>query len=374
MKKNQIILFAIVLAVTGALYAIVLANKKEDVKEKKGAETRKYISVRIIENQERSLTISSYGQIVPFTALDIAFEVSGRLQSGDLLMKPGTRFAKNDLLYKVNSEEMFYNLNARKEQLSRLIIGILPDISIDFNEDYDKWSLFLKDITPSGFLPNLPSFSSEKEALFISSKGIYAEYWTIKGMEERISKYIYLAPFNGAVSEIYTEPGAIINPGGRIAKVFNQEKMEVRLPISIDFIDKFQKTGRVTFYDANGQEVAQGKLLRASSEINKNTQSVDTYYSIIPKRGVTLLSGQYVTASIDNLISESVAVVPASAVKENEVYLLDKNELKIRSVKVISQKQDSIFVEGLKNTDTLVVEYITPSKTIKKYIGIPQQK
>ena len=61
-------------------------------------------------------------------------------------------------------------------------------------------------------------------------------------MEERISKYIYLAPFNGAVSEIYTEPGAIINPGGRIAKVFNQEKMEVRLPISIDFIDKFQKT------------------------------------------------------------------------------------------------------------------------------------
>ena len=374
MKKNQIILFAIVLTVTGALYAIVLANKKEDVKEKKGAETSKYISVRTIKNQERSLKISSYGQIVPFTELDIAFEISGRLQGGDLSMKPGTKFRKDDLLYKVGSEEMFYNLNARKEQLSRLVISILPDISIDFNEDYDKWSLFLKDITPSGFLPNLPSFSSEKEALFISSKGIYAEYWTIKGMEERISKYIYLAPFNGAVSEIYTEPGAIINPGGRIAKVFNQEKMEVRLPISIDFIDKFQKTGRVTFYDANGQEVAQGKLLRASSEINKNTQSVDTYYSIIPKRGVTLLSGQYVTASIDNLISESVAVVPASAVKENEVYLLDKNELKIRSVRVISQKQDSIFVEGLKNTDTLVVEYITPSKTIKKYIGIPQQK
>ena len=374
MKKNQIILFAIVLTVTGALYAIVLANKKEDVKEKKGAETSKYISVRTIKNQERSLKISSYGQIVPFTELDIAFEISGRLQGGDLSMKPGTKFRKDDLLYKVGSEEMFYNLNARKEQLSRLVISILPDISIDFNEDYDKWSYFLKEIKPSGLLPNLPKFSSDKEALFISSKGIYAEYWTIKGMEERISKYIYLAPFNGAVSEIYTEPGAIINPGGRIAKVFNQEKMEVRLPISIDFIDKFQKTGRVTFYDANGQEVAQGKLLRASSEINENTQSVDTYYSIIPKRGVTLLSGQYVTASIDNLISESVAVVPASAVKENEVYLLDKNELKIRSVRVISQKQDSIFVEGLKNTDTLVVEYITPSKTIKKYIGIPQQK
>ena len=374
MKKNQIILFAILLAITGVLYLMVLANQKEEIKEKKGAETRKYLSVRIIENQERSLSISTYGQIVPFTELDIAFEISGRLQRGDLLMKPGTKFSKNDLLYKVSSEEMFYNLNARKEQLSRLIIGVLPDISIDFHEDYDKWSLFLKNIKPSGFLPNLPSFSSEKEALFISSKGIYAEYWTIKGMEERISKYIYLAPFNGSVSEIYTEPGAIINPGGRIAKVFNQEKMEVRLPIPIDFIDKFQKTGRVTFSDANGIEVAQGKLLRTSSEINKNTQSVDAYYSIIPEKGVSLLSGQYVTASIDNLISESVAVIPASALKENEVYLLNNNELKRKSVKIISQKQDSMFVEGLKNTDTLVVEFITPSKTIKKYIGIPQQK
>lgn len=374
MKKNQIILFAIVLAVTGALYAIVLANKKEDVKEKKGAETRKYISVRTIKNQERSLKISSYGQIVPFTELDIAFEISGRLQGGDLSMKPGTKFRKNDLLYKVGSEEMFYNLNARKEQLSRLVISILPDISIDFNEDYDKWSSFLKDIKPSGLLPNLPTFSSEKEALFISSKGIYAEYWTIKGMEERISKYIYLAPFNGAVSDVYTEPGAIINPGGRIAKIFNQEKMEVRLPIPIEFINKFQKKGRVDFYDANGLEIAQGKLLRTSSEINKNTQSMDAYYSITPKKGVSLISGQYVTANIDNLISESVAVVPASAVKENEVYLLTNNNLKKQSVKIISQKQDSIFVEGLKNKDTLVVKYITPSKTIKKYIGIPQQK
>ena len=374
MKKNQIILFAIVLATTGVLYAIVLANQKEEIKEIKDAETKKYISVCVVENQKRSLKINSYGQIVPFSELDIAFEISGRLKEGDLFIKPGTKFAKNDLLYRVDSEEIFYNLNARKEQLSRLLITILPDISMDFTEDYDKWSAFLNNIKPSELLPSLPEVSSEKEALFMSSKGIYAEYWTIKGMEERISKYIYLAPFNGAVSAVYTEPGAIINPGGRIAKVFNLEKMEVRLPIPVDLIDKFQKQGHVAFYDANGIEIAEGRLIRTSSEINKNTQSIDAYYSIHALNEVSLLSGQYVTASIDNLISESVAVVPASAVKEDEVYLLRNNVLEKQSVKIISQKQDSIFVEGLKNKDTLVVEYIQPSKTVKKYIGIPQQK
>ena len=146
------------------------------------------------------------------------------------------------------------------------------------------------------------------------------------------------------------------------------------MPIPLDFIDKFQKKGHVAFYDANGIEIAKGRLIRTSSEINKNTQSIDAYYSIHALNEVSLLSGQYVTASIDNLISESVAVVPASAVKEDEVYLLRNNVLEKQSVKIISQKQDSIFVEGLKNNDTLVVEYIQPSKTVKKYIGIPQQK
>ena len=78
MKKSQIILFTVLLVLSGTLYAIVLSNKKEETKEKKGVETQKYISVININNQKRSLTLSSYGQIVPFTELDIAFEIQGK--------------------------------------------------------------------------------------------------------------------------------------------------------------------------------------------------------------------------------------------------------------------------------------------------------
>ncbi len=161
-----------------------------------------------------------------------------------MTLKPGTSFKKNDLLYKVSSEEMFYSLNARKAQLTNLVIAILPDISIDFPSEYEKWNLFLEGIKPSEFLPSLPSFSNKKESLFINSKGIYGEYWSIKGLEEKISKYIYLAPFTGVVSEVYIEPGSIINPGSRIARIFNRENMEVKLPIPIDVFEKFKNLER----------------------------------------------------------------------------------------------------------------------------------
>ena len=101
MKKSQIILFTALLVISGTLYTIVLSNKKDETKEKKGIETQKYISVKNILNQKRSLMLSSYGQILPFTELDDAFEVQGRLQKGDMILKPGTRFKKNDILWTV---------------------------------------------------------------------------------------------------------------------------------------------------------------------------------------------------------------------------------------------------------------------------------
>ena len=374
MKKNQIIIFFLTIGITGILYFIVLSNKKEEIKEKKGVETSKYISVAPVKNEKRALTISSYGQITAFTEIDVAFEIQGRLQQGETVLKPGSRFKRNQLLYKVGSEEMFYSLNARKAQLSNLVISILPDISIDYADTYQKWNEFLNAIKPSSFLPNLPSFDTEKEKMFITSKGIYGEYWNIKSLEEKISKYIYLAPFDGSVTAVYTEPGSIVNPGGRISRISNIENMEVKLPIPIDALDKFKAKGAVTFFNAKGNKIGDGKLLRLASELNMNTQSIDAYYSIKPISKETLLAGQYVTASINNLISESVAVIPSSAVKQNKVYVIENFQLIPKDIRILSQKQDSLFVEGLSNQDTLIVQYRLPSKDIKKYIGITQEK
>ena len=82
MKKSQIILFAVSLILTGIIYVIVIGNKKTESKEVKGEETVKYIPVQIIKNESRSLKTNSYGQITPYTELDIAFEIQGKLEKG----------------------------------------------------------------------------------------------------------------------------------------------------------------------------------------------------------------------------------------------------------------------------------------------------
>ena len=373
MKKSQIILFAISLILSGIVYTIVWYNKKAEIKESKGEETTQYIAVQIAKNESRSLITNSYGQVYPCTELDIAFEVQGRLEKGSLEMKPGSTFKFNELLYKVNSEEMYYTLSARKAQLSNLLIAILPDIELDYPEEFDKWNQFVQQISPTEFLPPFPVIIDEKEKMFITTKGVMTEYLNIKGSEARMSKYIFLAPFNGYVVDTYSEPGSIINPGGRIARVANMDDMEVKLPVPTSLFDKFKQKGSVVFYNSENEAIGSGKMIRTSNMVNSNTQSIDIFYSVRNYPGKTILSGQYLTAEIDNLISEKMCVVPTTAVKKNAVYILKNQKLIQKKVTIIGSKQDSLFLGGLENQDTLLLEYIEPNEKINKYIGIERQ-
>ena len=373
MKQSQIILFAVSLALTGIIYFIVLNNQKTEVKQVKGEETTKYIPVQFVKNESRTLKTNSYGQVSPYTELDIAFEIQGRLEKGSISMKPGTRFNFNELLYKVDSEEMFFTLSARKAQLSNLLINILADIELDYPEEFSKWNGFTKKINPTEFLPKLPEFNSGKEKMFMTSKGVLAEYLNIKSLEARMSKYLFLAPFAGYVVDVYSEPGSIINPGGRIARIANMQNMEVKLPVPIDLYSKFKDKGTVRFLNSENEPVGIGEIIRTSGVVNENTQSIDIYYSIQPNKNVSILSNQYVTAEIDNLISESMCVVPSTAVKDKKVYLLKNYQLKKKSINIIGSKQDSLFIGGLNDQDTLVLEYNEPNKKIKRYIGIERQ-
>ena len=76
-----------------------------------------------------------------------------------------------------------------------------------------------------------------------------------------MSKYLFLAPFNGYVVDTYAEPGSTINPGVRIARIANIESMEVKLPIAIDLYEKFKEKGSVQFLNADNEPIGSGKII-----------------------------------------------------------------------------------------------------------------
>lgn len=370
MKRNQIIILSIFFVITALIYLRLMATKSDKEPEDKTPSTIQYVPVREVQNVQRNMEITSYGQISPVAELEVAFEVQGRLKKGAVTLKPGIRFKQGQVLYSVDANEAEQSLNARKVQLANLIITALPDIELDFPQQTNKWIDFLNKIQPSATLPELPSILSGKERMFVTSRNILSEYYNLKSLEERLRKYTYTAPFDGTVVEIYAEPGSIVNPGGRIAKIAKTGDFEVKVPINTNLLERYRKEGTATFTNAKGTIVGTGKITRVSDVINQRTQSADVYYSIHPLKGSEIYNGMFLNASIKQRANLASMAIPTVALKDGKVLILKDEKLIERSVENVSSKPDTVFVTGLKDGEILVLEPVQKDSQVKKYKGI----
>lgn len=371
MKRSQVILLIIFLVITGAIYLRLAGNKKDVNKEMKPEEKTVYIPITEVQNKMRTVTMESYGQVNPNSEINISFEVQGKLLRGDVLMKPGVKFRKGQLLYYLNKSDAEYTFKARKSAFTTLIVASLPDIELDFPSERNKWVKFLNGINPEAkTLPELPATNSEKESLFIVGRNIVTEYYTLKSMEEQLKKYAFYAPFSGTVVTVNAEPGAIASPGMMIARIAKTGDYEVKIPIAMDQLEKYKNQKSATFKNSNGEVVGTGKILRISDVVNQQTQSADVFYSIQANAGEQVYNGQFLTITIPVEETKDLMAIPRAAVKKDAVMILVGEKLVKKSIRQEGTKGDSLFVSGLTNGDKLVLEELEKIDPKKKYIGI----
>ena len=331
-----------------------------------------YVPVREVQNQLRTVSMESYGQVNPNSEINISFEVQGKLIRGAVTMKPGMKFRKGQLLYRLNKSDSEYSLMARKSALTTLIVASLPDIELDFPNEREKWVDFLNAIGPkSTTLPEyLPETNSEKESLFIVGRNIMTEFYSLKSLEEQLKKFSYYAPFSGTVISVNAEPGAIASPGMMIARIAKTGDYEVKIPIGMDDLDKFKNQKSATFKNSTGKVVGTGKIIRISDVVNQQTQSADVYYSIKASTGSQIYNGMFLTVTIPIEETKNVMTIPRAAMKKGKVTVLEDGKLIERSVLQKGEVPDSVFITGLENGELLVLEELEKVDPAKTYIGI----
>jgi len=370
MKRSQIILFIIFLVFTGGAYIVLSINKKatpDGIKEEKSI---LYVPTSKVKNTMKSISLISYGQISPHTELFVSFEVQGKLERGNITMKPGVNFKKGQILYRINNTEAFYTLSSRKSSFANLILNAMPDIELDFPTEKDKWLKFLENLNPALILPPFPKVKSEKERLFLTSRNVYTEYYNLSGLEARMDKYLWIAPFNGSVIEVFSEPGSIVNPGTQVAKIIKTGSYEVKVPISMTLVDEYKQKSTANFTTSSGKLIATGKIIRISNVINQKTQSADVYYSIKPVKGEKIYNGMFVNVSIDRKATEMTVTIPRTAMKNGKVNIISGDKLFQVPVQIVGAKPDSIFVSGLEDGTLVVLEQVEASESEMKYKGI----
>lgn len=361
MKKRQII----ILSVFGSIILLIvfaLSSRSGGVENKKQEQQNNttYVKTDKAHVSDHDLTIKGNGRIGSSRNVVLIAEVQGKLLPGNTELKSGASFNKGAFLFGIDDTEMRLRLQSRKSGFLTMLATSLPDLKIDFPEEFKRWEAFFESIDVKETLPELPEIKSVKGKTYLASKNILGEYYSIKADEKTLSNYKIYAPFAGNFIDVFTELGTVVNPGSQIARIIQTGSMEVEVPLSVSEVHYLSIGQKVDVYVEGEDDAVPGKILRIGEYINPNTQSVDVFVGIDRSSGVRIYDGMYVDVIINAGVIQNVVKVPRRAMVDDKHMFIVRDSFLIRQpVKTELKSENFSFISGLKEGDEMVVEALT---------------
>lgn len=362
--KRKIISISISLAVViGAvlLSAFMIRNKPEPRRDVNKEEvlfvkTQEAVSIEIHPEAQYRGRVSSLAYV------NLSAELSGRILATKVPLKEGQSFKKGDLLVRIYKDDMQAALQSLRSSYLQLVSSALPDLKIDYPDEYPKWTTFFNSIDINSSMPAMPKLNTEKERVFVASKNILSQYYSIRQQEVNFSKYELYAPFDGSYKSVNAEVGSVAGMNMQIASLIRTDVMEVIVPVLPEKLDWIRVGNQVALEKNNGQEV-QGKIVRIADFIDPTSRSVNVYVSVSNKRGASLLEGEYVDATFTGSECVTGMLVPREAmIGEKGIYVLEDGQLLEKEVQIIDRQEDYYVISGYEEGQVLVVESLVDVK------------
>ena len=305
--------------------------------------------------------ISSQGTIRPEHEILVTSEVSGKVEWISPKFLDGAGFKAGDTLMKIEKRDYELSLILRESNLFQARLALERE-EAEANLANIEWKRVGKGDASSLTLRE-PQLAQAK-AVLAAAEAAYEQ------SKRNLKRTEIIAPFDGRVRKKMVDIGANLVPGSRIADIYNTLNYEVRLPVAdkdIPFlgIPLDGKTllessrPRVLLTTSYGGDTfqANGYIVRSESQIDPKTRMISVIATIpMNKMNKKLKVGLFVNAEIDGLSFKNITVVPRSAVKNDMIWVVEKNYLRKKSVEVIRYEDDLAFItDGLNKNDRVLV-------------------
>jgi len=358
---RRIVIIVSVIFILGLAYGLMkfLIAQKEEPPVRRSLESRRYVKVEPVKYSNIAASISETGRLSSIAEIDIVAEASGKIESGQVSLKKGASFSKGDVLFVVYPDEAILALKARKSQYQNTLASIIPDLVIDFPEAEEAFGQFFSSINVALPLPPMPEIEDNTLKIFLASRNVISEYYSIQSAELQLKRRTVRAPFNGTYKEVYMELGAYTNTGGRVARAIQTDHLELEVPLQrIDAVWVNQGDA-VTIKSEEGTITWTGRVLRKSQFVDQNTQSQTIFISIPYNHRQPLLAGEYFVAHFPVRPIEGVMEIPRNSVfNSNEVFVARSGRLAKELINIVKVNESTLIFNGLPEGDSVVVQQL----------------
>jgi len=346
-----------ILIIVGSVFAFITISKGKDKVKKSGEEIVKVAMCDVVKNGTLPLIVEASGQLRSKYTFDIYAEVTGVLKKGAKELRTGTIFRKGELMIQIDDTEIKAQLFSQRSDFQNLVTSILPDIKIDFPNEFNKWENYLNNFEIEESINTLPKMSSNKEKYFVSGKKINTQYYSIKNLEARYTKYNLRAPFNGIITMADLNPGGLVRSGQKMGVFSNMDVFELEVSVKSKDVEYIKIGNAVEIISSDHKITWEGKVVRINGAIDLNSQTVSVF---VETKGAGLKAGMYLDVNMQSLPIENATLIPRSILHNNTfVYLVKDSTLVEFEINPIKFNEKSVMVDNLNNNDLLVIRNIS---------------
>jgi multidrug efflux pump subunit AcrA (membrane-fusion protein) len=358
---RRIVIVISVLFILVVAYGLMrfLIAQKEAPPVRRSIEVRRLVKVEPVKYSHIASAITAPGRLSSIAEIDIVAEASGKIQPGKVTLKKGAKFSKGDVLFVVYPDEAILSLKARKSQYQNTLAGIIPDLVIDFPETEEAFTAFFSSIEVDKPLPPMPEIKDDKLKIFLASRNVISEFYSIQSDELQLQRRTIKAPFNGTYKEVYMEQGAYTNTGGRVARAIQTDHLELEVPL--DRADAaWVKRDDPVHVESEKRDLSwKGVVIRKGQFVDESTQSQTIFIQIRNDHKQPLLAGEYLVANFPVRPIKNVMEIPRNSVfNSDEVFVVRQGRLVKEKIDVVKINERTLIFKGIPDGDTLVVQQL----------------
>ena len=350
--RKIIIIIGSVLLLIGAIFIgkkIATSGKKKVPKFVKVINT---VYTETVKNKSIPVTINTSGNLVAKNKIDLYAEVQGVLKHTGKDFKTGTKYSKGQSIVSINSDEFYANLQAQKSSYYSAITAIMPDIQLDYPNEYSKWKTYLTNFNLDKTTPTLPKFNSEKEKFFISGRGLLTNYYNVKNLETKLNKYNLKAPFNGTLTETAVTNGSLIRSGQKLGEFIDTSVFELEVNINEAYAYLLKNGNKVNLTNLSETNSWEATVVRVNAKVNQTTQTVKVYLQV---KGKELKDGMYLNAALQTQeIKGAFEISRRLLVDDSKVFIVKDSILNLVKINPVYFGNETVVIKGLQNGTSIL--------------------
>ena len=342
------------LLIAGAIFgAMAIANSKNRPKPKV-EKVVKTVFAETIKNGAIPIVVPANGNLRAKNRLELYSEVQGVFQRGNKLFRAGQEYRASDVIIRINSSEYYASVQSAKSNLYNLITSIMPDLRLDYPEVFPKWQAYLSNFDINKTTPRLPEMDSESERFFISGRGVLTNYYNVKNMEQRLSKYRISAPYKGVLTEALVTEGTLIRAGQKLGEFINPDIYELEVAISKTYSDLLNVGEEVNLVNLERTKNYTGKVTRINASVDQTSQTIKAFIEV---RNKDLKEGMYLEASLNAKEETDAIEVDRNLLLEgDQIFVVRDSILDLINVKPVYFSDKKVVLKDVPDGTTIVAK------------------